>query len=91
MNIREMCDEIADEFKRRGITIRNKVTGLEIKTGLDVYEFNSHGELMHVLDWWVAMFPDKLPRRVDVPAQGDLRWLSPCGVQVWTGRDWIAA
>lgn len=60
MTIKWLCDEIANELNARGLTIRNKVTGREVHSGDDVYEFDSHGELFHVYQWYVMLFPARV-------------------------------
>jgi hypothetical protein len=72
MTIRQMCDEIAEELARKGITIRNLVTGKEVHTSEDVFNFSSRGELFHIWEWYSALFPD----RISFESNGDIRFAS---------------
>jgi hypothetical protein len=90
MTLREMCDDIAAELKRRGITIQNKVTGKIMESGQDIYEFDSHGGLGHVHDLYWGLFPERLPRDVSNPQIGDVRF-NPVDArcEAWCGNSWI--
>jgi len=60
MTYKEICDKIANEFNKRGIEIKNLKTGLIVKTGEDVYNFDSHGELFHVWQWYAMLWPESV-------------------------------
>lgn len=53
----DVCNEIADVFKEQGLIIRNRVTGVTVKTGDDIFNFSSRGELFHIFEWWEWMCP----------------------------------
>jgi len=57
--IGDRCNKIAAELNRRGIVITNKVTGRVVKTGDDVFNFSSHGELFHIWQWYEWLFPEE--------------------------------
>ena len=68
MNLSTMCEEIAAEFEKRGIVMRNTTTGREPKTAEDIFNADFHGELWHIYEWYIALFPE----RVD-PVTGDIK------------------
>lgn len=90
MKLSEMCDEIAAEFKKRGAVVRNLKTGRVVETGDDVMNFNSHGELFHIWEWYYGLFPERLPPPSDNPMPGDMSYTPTDGVRVWTGDRWLA-
>lgn len=57
--LKNWCDEIAAELNRRGIVVTNRVTGRVVRTGDDVFNFSSHGELFHIYEWHADLFPEQ--------------------------------
>lgn len=57
----DMCREIVAEMERHGGWIRNTVTGRTIPNAAGVYDWqdvwhwSSHGELMHIFEWYLAL------------------------------------
>ena len=66
MTVKDQCDVIARGFQARGIAVRNQRTGRTIPNSdgvydwRDVWEWDSHGELMH-LPIWYAFVTDTAP------------------------------
>ena len=90
MTIRGMCDDIAAELKRRGVTMQNKVTGKTMESGQDIYEFDSRGGLGHVYDLYWGLFPERLPTDVENPQIGALRFNAETGQrEAWLGTAWM--
>ena len=73
MNYQQLCSEIVDEAKRLGIVIRNKRTGAEVKTWEDVWNFDSHGELGHLWEWFAMLFPDRIDEHGNILDKPDAR------------------
>lgn len=60
MTYQDMCEEIIEEFNKRGIVMKNLKTGLVVRTWKDIWNFDSNGELFHIYAWYAMLWPERI-------------------------------
>ena len=66
MSIQEACTIIAQGFEAQGVVVRNMRTGRTIPNAAgayrweDVYAWDSHGELWHLVQWLALVAPERI-------------------------------
>ncbi len=77
VSMKQMCEDIAAELtKRQGETI----------TGEQVFHMDPRGELFPVFELYWSFFPERLPRDVENPEIGVLRYQGEF-IEVWNGKE----
>lgn len=73
-----MCEAIVTEIARRG--------GPSMTAG-ELFNASPTGELSHIWEAYLALFPERLPAEVSNPYVGALRYQSNA-IEAWDGSTW---
>lgn len=61
MNLKDMCEALAGEIAAGRYRIRDTLTGHELHTPEEIFNYSSTGELYKIWEWYYCCFPERLP------------------------------